>query len=321
MLPIKKKKGEENILCSAYSLLTLSVSTKFPIDSVLLFMYFEYMKRYIFILLLLTFAFSSPARSADTEYIGIIPFYAPEKMWTLYLPLIDYLNKTTNITWGLKLQKNIEETVNAVCKGDISIAFLGPIPISKAQKKCGARLLLVALATDQKPYFHSVLVTSDSSVKSLSDLKGKEFGFIEGSTISYVLARKMLEDEGITMEMIRPVFFKGQDKIMEALMKHEIAAAGVKESLFRRFKGKQIKELKTSEPAPNFAFCASALLGRKVEKQFVQALLKVRPLTKPADKKLVERWDDEIKNGFILPPKDYGDQALKLLDLMQKQGK
>ena len=101
-------------------------------------MYFEHMKRYIFILLLLTFVLSSPAHSADTEYIGIIPFYAPEKMWTLYLPLIDYLNKTTDITWGLKLQKNIEETVNALCKGDISIALLGPIPFIKAQKKCDA---------------------------------------------------------------------------------------------------------------------------------------------------------------------------------------
>src|SRR3990172_3843630 len=179
-----------------------------PIDMIFLLMYFEHMRRYAFILLFLALVIASPACPADTEYIGIIPFYAPEKIWNLYTPLIDYLNKSTDIKWALKLYHDHEETIEGLCKGEISIALLGPVPFSRAQSKCGVKPLLVALERDGKPYYRSILITTDFAVKSLSDLRGKEFGFLEGSTAAYVLPRKMLEEEGITMGMPKPIFLK-----------------------------------------------------------------------------------------------------------------
>lgn len=279
------------------------------------------MKKFLFILLFFSLVFASSARSAGTEYIGIIPFYAPEKIWKLYTPLIDYLNKTTDITWALKIYHNHEETIDAVCKGEISVAFLGPVPFSRAQKTCGVRPLLTALDSEGKTTYRSVLITGDFVVMSLRDLKGKDFGFFEGSTAADVLPRKMLEDEGITIDMINPVFFKGQDQIMEALMKREIAAAGVKETLYRKFKGERLKVLKISEPVPNFVFCASPLLRSKTEKQFVKALLKVKPLSRPSYRKIVQEWDDEIRNGFVRPSGNYAEEALRVLDLFQKHNK
>ncbi|MDH4231617.1 MAG: PhnD/SsuA/transferrin family substrate-binding protein [Nitrospirota bacterium] len=278
------------------------------------------MRRYI-ILLVLVLIFASPAYPAETAYLGIIPFYAPEKIWNLYSPLIEYLNRTTGITWELKLYHNHDATIDAICKGDISIALFGPVPFTRAQDKCGVKPLLVALSGDGRPYYRSILITGDLSVNSLGDLKGREFGFFQGSTAAYVLPRKMLEDEGITMDMIKPVFLKGQDKIMDALLKHEIAAAGVKESLFEKFRGEGTKVLRISKPVPNFVFCASPGIDRGIESRFVQALLKVRPLSRPADKKTVQGWDDEVRNGFIPAPETYSGEALMLLDLFRKYEK
>ncbi len=46
--------------------------------------------------------------SASTTYsIGIIPFYSPEQIRRLYTPFIDHLNKTTGMTWELKLYHGV----------------------------------------------------------------------------------------------------------------------------------------------------------------------------------------------------------------------
>ena len=91
-----------------------------------------------------------------------------------------------------------------------------------------------------------------------------------------------------------------------------MTAAGIKESLLDRFKGERLKVLKISEPLPNFAFCSALSAEPKAEKRFVEALLKVNPLVNPGDRTLVRKWDDELKNGFGLPPQTYLQDVLKL---------
>lgn len=279
------------------------------------------MKRYLFTLLFLVLIVASPASSADPEYIAIIPFYAPEKIWKLYSPFIDYLNKTTNVTWALKLYHDHEEMIDGICRGEVSIALLGPAPFISAQRRCGVTPLLVVLGKDGKASYRSYFLTGDPAVKSFRDLKGKKVGFFKGSTAAHLVPERMLAAEGISMEMISPVFLTGQDRIMEALLKHEISAAGVKETLYNKFRGENLTVLKKSEAFPNFAFCATAQLGRRGRTEFVQALHKLKPISNPAHKTLVQGWDDEVSNGFALPSKTFSSQAQKLLDPSPEAGK
>lgn len=279
------------------------------------------MYRYFLSALVLLLGWFSPAYSAETHYIGIIPFYAPEKIWNLYSPLVEYLNRNSGTRWELKLYHKHDAVLEGICSGEISIALLGPVPFARALDKCRVRPLLVALGSDGKPSYRSIIVTHDNEVNSLEDVKNREFGFFEGSTAAHILPRKLLEENGITPDMIKPVFLKGQDKIMEALLKHEIAAAGVKESLYNKFKGENIKILKASEPVPNFVFCAFPGLDTRTEKKFVKALLKLRPASNPGHRNLVQGWDDEVKNGFIIPPKTYSQDSMKLMDSFRKYAK
>lgn len=279
------------------------------------------MIRYVIIGVLLVLIFCSPAFSGDTQYIGIIPFYAPEKIWTLYAPFIDYLNAATEIKWALKLYPNHNAIIEDICKGEISFSFLGPVPFGRAYEKCRVKPLLVAMGKDGKPSYTAIIITNDNALGSLGSVRGRKIGFFEGSTAAYVMPRKMLEEAGIDLEMIRPVFLKGQDKLIEALLKREIDAAGVKESLFEKFRDSGLKVLKISEPMPNFVFCSSPSLRQNVEKIFVEALLKVRPLTNPDHRKIVDKWDEEIKHGFIVPPKTFVDDAVRLSNLFKKYEK
>lgn len=247
-----------------------------------------------------------------------MPYYTPEKIWHLYEPFVDYLNKTTDIKWELKLYHNYESIIQGICGGEISVALLGPVALGKAYEKCRAKPLLVSLGKDGAPYYRSVIITNDFDINSLKDLKEKKFALLKGSTAADVVPRKMLADEGITFEFISPVFYESHDRIINALLTNDVTAAGVKESMYEKFRDSKLKILKRSWPLPNYAFCAQPSFSKQTAGKFINALLRLKPLSSPDDKNKVRNWDDEVKNGFILPTEYYQQNIMKLHDLYKE---
>lgn len=280
----------------------------------------------LFLLMLATgsFAASTAATGDKTgtppiQYtFAVIPFYSPEKIWTLYSPFVDYLSRSTGLSWQLKLYSNHDDLIDAICTGKVSAALLGPVPLGRANHKCGATPLLAALDDDGKPSYHSVILTNTPSVRTLKDLKGKKIGFFKGSTAAHIVPTKMLKDAGIGMSAIQPIFLESQDRIMSALLSGEVAAAGVKENLAIRFGQKNLKVLKVSAPLPNFALCTTPALSPSVRQQMLTALTSLKPLVSRKDAATMKGWDDEINNGFVLPGKNFLPSVVKLFEIFKE---
>jgi phosphonate transport system substrate-binding protein len=245
--------------------------------------------------------------------VAIIPFYSPDKIWFLYSPLIEYLKKTTGQPWELKLYPNHDSLIEDLCGGQIAVALLGPVPLGRANRKCDAEPLIVALGKDGNPTYRSVIVTSDATVTTLGGVRGKKFGFFKGSTAAHIVPAKLLKDAGLGGEAVQPVFFESQDRIMTALLTGEISAAGVKETLYRKFAREPLRVLMISGPLPNFAFSALPSLSSRLREPFVQALLRLKPHANKRDADMMKGWDDEIRNGFMLPAPDYLPSVLNVL--------
>lgn len=261
----------------------------------------------------------SVSAAASTHYtFAVTPFYTPEKIWTLYSPFIEYLNKTTGDTWELKLYQNHETLINDICSGKVSLALLGPVPLGRANAKCGVKPLLTVLGNDGKSSYRSVIITNDTTVKSLRGLKNKEFGFMKGSTAAHILPAKMLGDAGVAMSDIRPVFVESQDRIITELLSGDIKAAGVKENLAARFIKKGLTVVATSPPLPNFALSAPTSLPTSVRQHLVSALARLKPLNNSKDAKTVKTWDEEIKYGFMRPDKEYLPSVMKVLAIFRE---
>lgn len=263
--------------------------------------------------LLATLASDAGAQQAPAKprTFAVIPFYAVEKIYTLYAPFITYLGKTTGAAWELKLFPNHESLVEGLCKGEVDVAQLGPVPMARVNRKCGAVPFLAALSPEAVPTYRSVIITADPGVRALADLKGRPFGFFKGSTAAHILPAKVLKDAGLLAE-VQPVFFTSQDAIINALSTREIAGAGVKESLYRRVAGERFRVLETSRPVPNFSFTVRPGAEPAISASFAEALLKLSPRTSAADAELTKGWDDEIKNGFLLPPAGFLEEILRL---------
>lgn len=251
---------------------------------------------------------------AKTHKIGILPYYKSEALLNYYRPFVKYLNEQTGISWEIKLFPNYERLIDAICKKEVSVAYLGYVPFGLAYEKCKAKPLLVNLGTDGKPFYKSFIVSSNRKIRSLKDLKGQKIAFGDRhSTSSYIVPRRMFEDEGISINDLKPVFFKDHERILEAVINGEVMAGAVKDSALRRYKSFDFKIIKESEPIPNHTFCSSSRLKAKEENSFKNALLRLKPLQNKSDKKITDKWDPEIQHGFVLPPENYIKGVERLL--------
>lgn len=275
------------------------------------------LRRFLGLSVAFAILFASSAGASERLTLGVVPYYAPEKIWTLFSPFVEYLNRETGYALELKLYPGHDALVEAVSKGELSVAFLGPVPFGRAHRKCAIRPLLVARGDDGGPTYRSVVATTDPAVRTLSDLRGKSFGFFKGSTAAHVVPRRMLEEAGLPDGSYRAVCFKGQDKIVDALLKREIAAAGIKASLFEKFRDSGLVPVAESAPLPNFAFCAAPGLPPRIEAKFRSALLALDPLRNAADRKMMKGWDDEIRHGFLPLPSGYIADAEKLAEAFE----
>jgi ABC-type phosphate/phosphonate transport system substrate-binding protein len=247
-----------------------------------------------------------PKGGAAPRTLAVIPFYAPERMWQLYAPFAEFLARETGEPWKLQLPASHDALLDDLCAGRVDVALLGPIPLARANKRCGVVPLLVALGPDGTASYHSILVTTDPSVTDPRSLAGKEIGFFKGSTAAHVVPVQMLAEAGVPPGTYVPVFLESQDRIMAALLARKIAGAGVKSALFRRFETEQgLRKIGTSAPLPNFALAVLPSLPRAARDRFEAAMAGFQPKKHGPDAELAKVLDDEIRHGFARPPDGY----------------
>lgn len=285
------------------------------------------MKIKIFIRILLIVSLSlcfmsiALADTGEEVIVSISPFHAPEKIWHLYSPFIDYLNKNSNIKWRLKIYPNHDFIKKALCDGEIAIALFGPIPAYSTYKECGAELLIFVANEDGRPEFRVFILTANPKIKSIKDLKGKRIGLFKPSTAAYVMTKKMLDDEGVNEENANFLIYQNLERIINDVITGGLDAGGIREYSNISFKNLNLKVLKASDPVPGFVFMSSPKTPVSLKKEFSDILLRLSSLEKNKFKEITKDWDETIKHGFLLPKKDYIKGAERFNILYEKYKK
>jgi ABC-type phosphate/phosphonate transport system substrate-binding protein len=250
--------------------------------------------------------------------VGVVPFYAPEKIHQLYTPFVEYLSRVTGLPWELKVYPDHDSFVREVGAGKVAVAFLGPVPAARVGRRIRIQPLAAAVGPDGRPSYRSVVVTVDPAVKSLRDLDGKDFGYFKGSTAAHLVPLSLLDRAGANLSSIRLVPFPGQDGLVEALLAGTVPAAGIKESLFLKFRSSGLRMVAVSGNLPTFAFYATSSLPAAAGRKIARALLDFSPGTKERDRLAAASWDDEVKYGFVRPPKGFEASVEEMGTLYEK---
>src|SRR3989344_9273567 len=132
--------------------------------------------------------------------MGLIPADDAEEMLRNYEPVRNYLSEKLGIPVEIQVASDYTAVIEAMRAKHIDMAWFGPFSYIIAANVANAEAIVNGVRrSDGKSDYHSIIVVrADSGIKTLQDLKGKKFAFVDpASTSGNLIPRKILIENGI----------------------------------------------------------------------------------------------------------------------------
>ncbi|MFQ5765470.1 MAG: phosphate/phosphite/phosphonate ABC transporter substrate-binding protein, partial [Rhodospirillales bacterium] len=164
----------------------------------------------------------------------------------------------------------------------IDVALLGPFSYVLATTQAPVEAFAITVtAKTMQPGYHSVIITQkDSPIKSLQDIRGHTYAFVDpGSTSGYMVPSAFFVEAGITPEKdFKEVMYSGgHDASIVAVAEGKVEAASVADRILERAFAKglakrdQIKVIWQSDLIPNNPMLYRKNLPEKLKKKIREA--------------------------------------------------
>jgi phosphonate transport system substrate-binding protein len=251
----------------------------------------------------LDFAANLPGqREAGNEVIsfGVLPRDNPILAYERYQPLMDYLTEATGITTELHLEKNYQEVVNSLGKGEISFALLGALTYLDAHKRFAVVPIAKSKTAKGESFFRSVIVTAgDGGIDNINQLADKRFAFAAlWSTSGNLIPRYMLAWSDIHLNNLSAYrHYSYHDTVAKKVISKEFDAGAIRLSTAERYSVHGLKIIATSDPIPTGPVVVSPKTPYLVMQKIQKALLGMSSDEK--GKSVLQKLDPDLQGGFV----------------------
>lgn len=155
-----------------------------------------------------------------TYTIGVVPQFEQRKLYAIWKPIIEDLEKRTGITFNLNSTLTIEKFEKAIERGEFDFLYLNPYHLVQIHDSQG----YIPLVADKAPLRGILVVRSDSTIQTPADLNGKTVAFPSPNAIGATLLPK--SDLGqLFHATVTPLYVKTHSSVYLHVVK-ELAAAG-----------------------------------------------------------------------------------------------
>jgi phosphonate transport system substrate-binding protein len=250
------------------------------------------------VLITATFALAAGAAFAQTTVLRVsaIPDEAPTELQRKFKPLGDYLQRETGLEVQFTPVTDYAAVVEGLASNKIDLAWLGGFTFVQAKiRTSGGAVPIVQRAEDEK-FTSKFIVPSESSAKSLADLKGKNFAFgSPSSTSGHLMPRFYLMKDGINPDAdFKAVAFSGAHDATVAFVASGRADGGVlNASVWEKLSSTgnpnaaKVRVLATTPPFYDYNWTVRPGLDAALTKKLTDAFLKLDP-TKPEHKEIMD---------------------------------
>ncbi len=162
--------------------------------------------------------------------IAIGGMITPKEGFAYYKKLLDYIGERLGRSVEFVDREDYAEINNLVKKGEVDVAFVCGGPYVDGHKEFGMELLTAPLAYGGTVYYSYIIVSKDSPVNRLEELRGKTFAFTDplsntGKLVpTYMLARMNETPESFFRSFD---YTHGHDKSIKAVAMGIVDAAAV----------------------------------------------------------------------------------------------
>lgn len=247
------------------------------------------MKRLI--LVLTAFFIIMPLFAAAAELkLGLLPRLPEKELTEMFTPLAEYLGAETGTKVTLVIPKDFDAYTKQAIAGDFDLGFANPnIYITVKKSSPQAEPLALASEPDTGTKLRGVfIVASESPIKSIQELKGKNVSFVDpGSAAGYIAQMLELKKIGIGKDDIKISFAGKPPKVGEAVRDGKADAGGMPETVFKKLPFEyMLRVIGTTSDLPNWPIHTTKKTDKSIAAKVKEALLKLKPRTAQADRAL-----------------------------------
>lgn len=215
--------------------------------------------------------------------IGLVPEQDIRKMAARYEPLAEYLSKKLDKEIVLVYLDSYGEVCDKFIYKQLDAAFFGSFSYGLTHVKAGVEPIARPDYQGISAYRGLIVVREDSSIKNVTDMRGKRLALVHQATYAgYLYPLRCFKEHGIKdLEgYFSKIMFAGShDKAIFALLKNEVDVACPKDLVYQRIikenpdLEKKLVVLSASEQVPSNALCASKDLDPVLKNKLKDALL------------------------------------------------
>ena len=227
--------------------------------------------------------------------ITAIPDESPTELARKAAPLVKYLEARLGMKVEFTPVTDYAAAVEALANKQVDLAWFGGFTFVQANVRSGGKAVpLVQREEDEK--FRSVFITTDPSIKSLSDLKGKNVSFgSQSSTSGHLMPRSFLLEAKIDpdKDFKRVAYSGAHDATIAAVAAGKVDAGALNISVWEKFVAdkkvdtSKVRVFFTTPPYYDYNWTVHADMPAALREKLVKAFLDLNKNT-PEGKEILE---------------------------------
>ncbi|NIM43689.1 MAG: putative selenate ABC transporter substrate-binding protein [Hydrogenophaga sp.] len=223
------------------------------------------------------------AQAQQVFRLTAIPDESPTELARKAAPLVKYLEGTLGMKVEYTPVTDYAAAVEALVNKKVDMAWFGGFTFVQANVRSGGKVIpLVQREEDEK--FRSVFISSDPSVKTLADLKGKDVSFgSQSSTSGHLMPRSFLLQANINPEKDfgRVAYSGAHDATIAAVASGKVQGGALNISVWEKFVAdkkvdtEKVRVIYTTPPYYDYNWSVHADMPAAQREKLAAALLKL----------------------------------------------
>jgi phosphate/phosphite/phosphonate ABC transporter binding protein len=220
------------------------------------------------------------ATARDLKF-GFTPVLGQEAERAEFEPLTAYLSDAIGLKVVLYVAKNYGDLRTQMEAGDVDIGSFSPFAYVDAAQGGKIRIIAQSVIDGSATYRGIIVARKDSGLKTLTDLRGKRFAFVDPKSASgYVYPRAMLVEKGINPDSFfkETIFAGDHPKVIAAVLDGRVDAGATYDNALGIAKASGMPSdnlviIASTDPIPHDAIAVRIGLDEALSKKIQTALV------------------------------------------------
>jgi phosphonate transport system substrate-binding protein len=241
-------------------------------------------------------AFGTIAHAQQVFRVTTIPEEAATEQVRKFTPIANYLERQLGMKVEFTPVSDYPAAVEALVNKRVDLVWFGGFTHVQAQIRSGGKIIPIAQREEDTKFQSVFIAKTDSGIKSLADLKGKQISFgSQSSTSGHLMPRHFLLQAGINPEKdFRRVAYSGaHDATIASVVSGRVDAAALDITVWRKFVSENRVDTKavdvfyTTPTFFNYNWSVHADMPADLRAKVQKALLDLSPDT-PEGKEILQ---------------------------------